>query len=97
LVEIDTVRISLVEAVQLFEEQVLPDLREHEGYSGVFVLTTPEGRGMIISLWDSEEACARAAEFSAGALEHYMMLFRSPPGRETYEVVVAEAPTAAIG
>jgi hypothetical protein len=97
LVEIDTVRISMQEALQLFKEQVLPGLQEHEGYLGVFVLTTPEGRGMIMSLWESEEASGSASEFATGALERYMMLFRAPPGRETYEVVLAESPAAAAG
>lgn len=97
LLEIDTVRISMQEALQLFEEQVLPGLEEQEGYRGVFVLTTPEGRGMIMSLWDSDEAAASAGAFATGALERHMMLFRAPPGREIYEVVIAEAPATVAG
>jgi hypothetical protein len=95
LVEIDTVRISMEEALQLFKEQVLPGLQEEEGYLGAYVLTTPEGRGLIMTFWDSEEAARRTGAFAAGALERYMMLFRAPPGRETYEVVLAEAPSMA--
>ena len=96
-VEIDTVRTSMQQALQLFKEQVLPGLQRQDGYLGVFVFTTPEGRGMIVSLWDSEEASARAGTFATGALERHMMLFRAPPGRETYEVVLAEAPAELAG
>ena len=92
LVEIDTVRISMEEALELFKAHVLPGLQQQEGYLGVYVLTTPEGRGMIVSLWESEDASARAAGFAMGALERYTMLFRAPPGRETYEVVHADVP-----
>jgi heme-degrading monooxygenase HmoA len=95
LVEIDTVRVSMQETLQLFQKQVLPGLEAQEGYLGVFVLTTPEGRGLIMSLWDSEEASARAGAFAAGVLERFMTLFRAPPGRETYEVVIADVPTTA--
>jgi hypothetical protein len=99
LVEIDTVRISMEEALELFKEHVLPGLQEHEGYRGAYVLTTPEGRGMIISLWENEDASVRAGRFAMGALERYTMLFRAPPGRETYEVVHADVPAgiAALG
>src|SRR5919106_2514196 len=54
LLEIDTLRTSMDEALGLFTEHVLPGLREHEGYEGVLVLTTPEGRGMIVSFWETE-------------------------------------------
>ena len=95
LVEIDTVRISMDEALELFKEHVLPGLEQQDGYLGVFVLTTPEGRGMIMSLWESEDASASAGGFATGALERFMTLFRTPPGRETYEVVIADVPATA--
>jgi len=96
LLEIDTMRATVGEAVRLFEEQVLPELREHEGYDGVAVLATPDGKGMIVSFWDTEETATAAAGFATEALERYVTLFRSPPGREQYEVVLAELPDAAL-
>jgi hypothetical protein len=54
------------------------------------VFTTPEGKAMIVTLWDTEQAAAAAAEFGTGALEEYAMLFSAPPGRELYEVSVLE-------
>ena len=97
LVEIDTVRIGLDEAVQRFTEHVLPGLREQDGYDGVVVLVTPEGKGMIISLWESEEAATAAAAFAAGELARFMLFFKAPPGREHYEVALADLPATTLG
>jgi hypothetical protein len=92
LLEIDTMRITLGDAVALFEEQVLPHLRELDGYEGVIVLTTPEGKGMLLSLWATEEEAAASASFASAELERLMTLFRAPPGREHYEVAFADVP-----
>lgn len=97
LLEIDTVRYGLGEAIFLFEEHVAPGLRQQDGYQGVLVLATPEGKGMILTLWDTEEAAADAPGFAARALERYMMLFKAPPGREQYEVMFSEMPGALVG
>jgi hypothetical protein len=91
LLEIDTLRVAVDDAVALFKEQVLPALREQEGYEGVFVLATPEGKGMLVSLWATEEQ-ASVGEFYASTLERYATLFRAPPGREHYRVALADVP-----
>jgi len=83
------------EALGLFTAQVLPVQREQEGYEGVLVLPTPEGKGMIVSFWESEEAAEAASAFASGELERHMTLFRAPPGREQYEVAVADLPVIA--
>jgi len=97
LLEIDTLRVDMDDAVRLFKDDVLPRLREQEGYEGVVVLTTPEGKGMIISVWATEEAAEAAGSFASGQLEQYMMLFKAPPGREHYEVAFAEMPGVTVG
>jgi hypothetical protein len=99
LLEIDTVRISVDAALELFKSQVLPRLREHEDFEGVYVLGTPEGRGLLISLWATEAAAEATAETGLypELLAEYVTLFRSPPGRERYEVLLAESPALAIG
>ncbi len=56
LLEIDTVRVDLDDAVEQYETKVMPRMRELPGYEGVAVMVTPEGKGMIVSFWDSEEA-----------------------------------------
>jgi len=95
LLEIDTLRTSTDEALGLFTERVLPKLRELEGYEGVLVLTTPEGKGMIVSFWETEEDVERAVPFAVEELERNMLLFSSPPGREHYEVAFADLPVVA--
>ncbi|HEU0305150.1 MAG TPA: hypothetical protein VFR32_11280 [Gaiellaceae bacterium] len=96
LLEIDTLRIDVDDAVSLFREHVLPSLRELDGFEGVAVLVTSEGKGLIASFWESEEAAAAAAGFAAGALEEHMTLFTSPPGREQYRVALAELPGVTV-
>ena len=54
--EIDTLRIGLDEALERFQELVLPELRKQPGYAGLYVMRTPEGRGVLLSLWTSEAA-----------------------------------------
>jgi hypothetical protein len=97
LLEVDTLRVDLDEAVELFRGAVLPRLRELEGYEGVLVLATPEGKGLLMSLWDSEEAAEASTAFAAGELERYVTMFRAPPGREQYEVMFAETPGVPVG
>jgi heme-degrading monooxygenase HmoA len=99
LLEVDTLRVDMEVAVDLFRQTVLPRLRELDGYEGVYVLTTPEGRALLLTLWDSEEAAEAQAEtgFYAEQLQEHMTLFRAPPGRERYEVAVADVPAFAAG
>jgi heme-degrading monooxygenase HmoA len=92
LLEIDTLRISIAEAVDFFKAEVLPRVREQDGYQGVVILATPEGKGMIVSIWETQDAAANAAALASEALEQSMALFKSPPGREYYEVAFAETP-----
>jgi hypothetical protein len=96
LLEIDTMRIDLEDAVALFREHVLPGLRDQGGYEGSLVLTTPEGKGLILTMWETEAAAVTAAAFAGGELERYMTLFRAPPGREHYEVAFAELPAVTV-
>jgi hypothetical protein len=92
LLEIDTVRESMASALARFEADVLPQLRGQSGYRGVFVLTTPEGKGALMSLWDTSEQAATEAghNFYSDALGQFTTLFRAPPGRATYEVVLVD-------
>jgi hypothetical protein len=93
LLEIDTVRVGVDEALKLFEEAVMPGLRGQPGYRGVYALATPDGKALLMSFWEgAEQAEAVENSWYTGVLEEYMTLFRSPPGRETYEVRLAEPP-----
>jgi hypothetical protein len=96
LLEIDTLRTTVGDALGMFEEHVLPRLREQEGYEGVVVLANPDGQAMLVSVWETKEAAAESAAFAAGALDEFVTLFRSPPGREGYEVLLAEMPGVTV-
>jgi hypothetical protein len=87
-VEIDTVRVSVDEALAAFENLVAPRLECQEGFQGIYVLATPEGRGLLVSFWEtSEQADASGATgWYAEVLADFMTMFRSAPGREHYEV-----------
>jgi hypothetical protein len=90
LLEIDTMRVGMDEAAALFREQVLPGLREQYGYEGAVALATPDGKGMIVTFWDTEEGARDASGFASAELERYVTLFKAPPGREVYEVAFAD-------
>ena len=94
LFELDTLRMPLDAAIARFKEAVLPELEHQPGYAGVYVLTTPEGKGLLLSLWQSEAAAERslATGFYDEQVAKFLMLLREPPGRDHYEVMVAETP-----
>jgi heme-degrading monooxygenase HmoA len=95
--ELDTVRLDLAEAVDRFDDLVVPALREQPGFEGVYVLVNPDGKGLVVSLWASRndaEAGLRSG-FYAAQVELFVTVFRAPAGREGYDVVVAEPPVLA--
>jgi len=96
LLEIDTLRSSVEDALARFEAQVVPQLRQQEGFAGLYALTTDEGKAMLITFWDTaDQADTGADSWYSGVLSEYTTLFRAPPGRERYEVRVAMPPVAA--
>ena len=96
LFEIDTLRISLDDALERFKELVVPEVRKQDGYEGMYVLRTPEGKGLIMSLWTNEEAAVAgvASGYYDEQIAKFVSMFRAPTGREHYEVVLAEGPGA---
>jgi heme-degrading monooxygenase HmoA len=94
LLEIDTLRIRLDDAVAMFEADVLPRLRKQPGFLGLYVLTTATGDAMLVSFWESAAEAEASTEtgWYTDVLAQYTTLFRSPPGRERYEVRVALPP-----
>jgi heme-degrading monooxygenase HmoA len=90
--EIDTLRISLADAVEMFKERVLPRLRAHPGCQGVMALSSPEGKGLLLSFWETAEAADEGVKsgFYDEQVQEFTMVLRQPPGREHYEVVLQE-------
>jgi heme-degrading monooxygenase HmoA len=99
LAEIDSVRIRVEDTVERYRDSVLPALEDEDGYQGCYVLTNPHGKALVLTFWESEEAAEAglASGFYAEQLEKFVTFFRAPPGRETYEVVLADAPARAPG
>ena len=97
LFEIDTLRISVDAAVESFKEMVLPEMQKQEGYEGVYLLRTPEGKSLVMTLWASQEAAVGTVEsgFYDEQIAKFISVFRAPPGREHYEVAFADAPGTA--
>lgn len=97
--EIDPLRIGLDEALERFKDLILPEVRKQPGYLGVFVLRTPEGKGVLMSLWESEESAQAGVDtgYYSEQVEKFVMFTKQPPGRGHYEVVFKEEPRVAAG
>lgn len=98
--EIDVVRTNPNDAIALFKESVIPALHEEDGYEGCYVLLSEEGKMLVLSFWTSNEAAraTRLSGFYQDQIEKFsdLVVFRAAPGREAYDVVVAETPQEAI-
>lgn len=95
LLEIDTMRIDIDAAVEVFRREVLDEVRQQPGYAGILVLSNADGMGALVSFWDSEMAADAHGEsgFYPEVLKRYVTMFRSPPGRSRYRVSYADLPT----
>jgi len=98
--EIDVVRTNPAEAIEVFRQSVLPALHEQAGYEGCYVLLSEEGKVLVLSFWESDET-ARASRLSGFYQEQVekladLVVYRQAPGREAYDVVVAETPHEAV-
>ena len=92
LFEIDTLRISLDDALARFKELIMPEMQKQEGYEGAYLMRTMEGKGLLMTLWTSEEAASigLTSGYYDEQVAKFVALFRAPAGREHYEVVLAE-------
>ncbi len=99
LLEIDTLRATVDAALEKFRDRTLDRLRSQPGYRGVWVLATPEGKALLMSLWETEAQADVEADhnFYGQELGHFATLFRSPPGRDEYEVLLVDEPTEKLG
>lgn len=89
--KIDTDRID--EASKLFEETVVPLCRDQKGFQGAYYLADREtGNCLVMTLWGSKKNMMATEEsrFFQEQLVKFMVFFKEPPVRETYEVIVKE-------
>jgi heme-degrading monooxygenase HmoA len=99
LADIDLVRVSLQSVADLYRESVIPALEEQLGYCGVYGLATPDGKAMVITFWETEDDAR--AHVASGVYDEqvrkFMTFYRVTPGRESYEVMIADPPGVKIG
>jgi heme-degrading monooxygenase HmoA len=99
IAELDFVRMGLEESTDVFRDSVVSALREQDGYEGCVVLVSPQGQALALTFWRDEEAAdaglAGGRSFYAEQVEKFVTIYRSPPGRETYDVVLADLPLVA--
>lgn len=100
MAEIDFVRMGLDESTALFRDSVVAALREQDGYEGCLVLVSPQGQALALTFWRDEEAAEAGLKggrsFYAEQVEKFVTIYRSPPGRERYDVVVADFPALTV-
>jgi heme-degrading monooxygenase HmoA len=101
LAEIDVVRHNPKGAIERFQSSVVAALEEQEGYEGCYVLLSEEGKVLVVTFWTDDEA-ARASRLSGFYAEQIEKMsgvawFKQAPGREAYDVVVADVPAVAVG
>lgn len=96
LAEVDVVRRSLGELVEFYKESVVPAQHAQDGYGGGYVLTTPEGKALVMTFWRDEEAAEAAvvSGFYGEQVQKFVTVFKAAPGRETYDVAIADVGTA---
>ncbi len=81
------------EAAKLFEESVIPLLKNQKGYKGAYFLTDRKtGVSIPITLWESDEdmLATESSHFFQEQLVRFMSFFKAPPNREAYEVIVQD-------
>jgi len=81
------------EATRLFEESVIPLCKNQKGYKGAYFLTDRKtGVSIPITLWESEEdmLATESSHFFQEQLVKFMTFFKTPPIRETFEVIVQD-------
>jgi heme-degrading monooxygenase HmoA len=97
--EIDPVRHDPRRAIERFESVLVPALHEQEGYEGCHVLLSDEGKVLVVTFWSSEEAAraTRESGFYQAQIDRLsdFVVYRSDPGRESYDVVVSDKPVIA--
>jgi len=93
LIRIKTKIERIDEAAKLFEESVIPLLKNKKGYKGAYFLADRKtGVSIPITLWENEEdmLATESSHFFQEQLVKFMTFFKAPPIREAYEVLVQD-------
>ncbi len=94
LAEVDVVRKNLDDLIEFYRQAVMPAQHAQDGYEGGYVLTTPEGKALVIAFWRDEAAAeaGMASGFYGEQVQKFVTVFKAPPGREMYDVAVTDVP-----
>ena len=76
------------EAVKVTKESVLPAAKSQKGFVGAHLLTEPNGKGVFITIWDTEEDAIanEKSGYYQEQLAKFKDLFAAPPVHEGYNV-----------
>ena len=76
------------EAVKVSKESVVPAAKSQKGFVGARLLTEPNGKGVFITFWDTEEDAIanEKSGYYQEQLAKFKDLFAAPPVHEGYEV-----------
>jgi heme-degrading monooxygenase HmoA len=79
------------EATRIYQESVVPALRQQAGFKGALLLTQPEsGRGISITLWatEADRTAGEVSGFYQAQLARFAGMFTETPVRDAFEVAV---------
>lgn len=90
--DINTAKSGVAQAVQFFEDEILPAVRARHGYEGVWLMGNRDGRGLLISLWETEAAAEKgvASGFYDEQASRFLTFYRQPPERAHYELLLRD-------
>ena len=84
---------GLDKAIKIIKESIVPAAKSQKGYHGYyFMIDRKTGKAVAIVLWDSEEDAIanEKSHYYQEQLVKTMHLYREPPIREGYEIVIQE-------
>jgi heme-degrading monooxygenase HmoA len=81
------------QAIKIERDSILRAAKVEKGFKGLYFLTNRKtGKGMTISLWDTESdmKAAESSGYYSEQLAKLLPLVSGPPARDYYEVNVCE-------
>jgi len=76
------------EAVKVTKESVIPAAKSQKGFVGARLLTEPNGKGVFITFWETEEDAIanEKSGYYQEQLAKFKDMFTAPPVHEGYNV-----------
>ena len=76
------------EAVKVTKDSVLPAAKSQKGFRNAYLLTQPNGKAIMISLWETEEdaVVGEKSGYYQEQLAKFKDMFAAPPTHEGYKV-----------